>query len=1017
MKPLNLTLQAFGPYAGEQTLDFSVLGDSNLFLIWGPTGAGKTSLMDAICFALFGESSGGLRDADQLRSHLAPDALPTRVSFEFSVSAQRYRIVRAPDQLRPAKRGDKLTKEAHSAELHRLKPDGSDDKVLASRPSDVNAAVERLLGFSAAQFRQVVVLPQGQFQKFLFASDKDREAILEALFKTDFYRRVEDQLREAARALKDAYETSRRTVEAILQPFGVTDRAGLEAALETARGEALESDAACERTQRELASAREALEAGKQVEKGFLERDAAQAALKAVESGRKANETNGRNLERARAALPLVPAREARDESLAQAADARAESKAADDRLTGERAAAQKAARVLKEEEAREPSRREAGRRVDECERLLGLIGGLEAARGEATRTKKEYDAAVLTTASLEKSLGEVTRKVETTREELKDLQLKGKGVEAKVLLEKELRKALADRVRCEELSEKAVKAEREFAFARRRADTAEKDVEKSRLLSESVEKAWREGQAARLAEALKAGHACPVCGAKEHPAPARGAAAVPSDAELEKIRMAHRLAQEGFEIIRKATHAAERALAVSREKYEGQKEALGEYAGKTRASLAKDHEAAQRELTEATDAENGIQSHSTLQKKLAAQLLELEREHKDSKHALSALRDAHKETAAALNTVEGGFPKGLGERSALKLARSEAVKKDEALRVSYENAQSADRAARKAFEAAEHAVETARADFKKTEKAAAEAGAKFLSRLKAAGFADEKDHARAVLSAADIKRIEAEGKAWEASLNKAEDRLKRAKEGVAGRTRPGLGELDKSFKAADAAHAEANDRRGQAKGRIMSCRAAMESVEKAEREGAKAAKEYELVARVADAATGKNERGMSFNRFVLGARLDEVLSQASARLAAMSRGRFRLSRAEEREDGRSAGGLELTVSDEYTGKDRPVRTLSGGESFLAALALALGLSDVVQSLAGGLRLECMVIDEGFGTLDPEALDAAVHALEELQQGGRLVGVISHVPELKERIPVRLEVVPGRAGSTVSFKT
>lgn len=266
------------------------------------------------------------------------------------------------------------------------------------------------------------------------------------------------------------------------------------------------------------------------------------------------------------------------------------------------------------------------------------------------------------------------------------------------------------------------------------------------------------------------------------------------------------------------------------------------------------------------------------------------------------------------------------------------------------------------------------------------------------------------------MKRLEAEAKAWEASLNKAEDRLVRAKQAVTGQSRPPLKEFEKSFAAANAAHAQANDRRGQAKQKIKGCQAALESVEKAEREGAKAAKEYELVNRVAEVATGGNSRGISFNRFVLGARLDEVLSQASARLAVMSRGRFRLSRAEEREDGRRAGGLELTVSDEYTGKDRPVRTLSGGESFLAALGLALGLSDVVQAAAGGLRLECMVIDEGFGTLDPEALDAAVHALEELQQGGRLVGVISHVPELKERIPVRLEVVPSRTGSRAAFK-
>ena len=1016
MRPLRLSMKAFGPFADEQVLDFSVLGAEKLFLIWGPTGAGKTSLMDAMCFALFGESSGGLRDATQLRSHMAADDVATSVVFEFGVGAERYRISRSPAQERPSKKGDKMVSDGHHAELHRINADGSEEKVLASQASKVTAEVERLLGFSAAQFRQVVVLPQGRFQDFLFAADKDREKILEILFKTDFYRRVEEKLKEAAKKLKDAYEGSRKTVTDILKPYGVIDRAGLEAVLESARQEERDADGACGRTQAELASARIALEAGRQVEKGFVERDAAETAFKGVEAARKANEKNAQDLERARAAQPLVPAREARDAAQEEAVDARNALKSAQDALTEARTGAQKAAKTLKEEEGRESTRKEVARKVAECERLLALIGELEQSREETARAKKEYEAAVRAIETLVEARQALSKSVDSTREELKELELKGREVEAKTLLEKQLRKALADQSKCEELAVKLAQAEIELSQAEQRANRAAGELEKIRLLTESTEKAWREGQAARLAAALKDGHSCPVCGSKEHPEPARGGAAVPSDSELDKFREQLRSTQEHYENLRKQLHAAERAHDSSSEALKGQKAALGDFVAQTAASLKRSHEAAERELKDAKEAEGGIKAHEARGKKLAAELAEVEKAHKESEHALGRLRDALKTAEAGLMQREGGFPKGLTDRSSLKQALNEAKIKDEELKSAHERAGKDDREAQKAVAAAEHAGDTARSNVRRAEIKAEEAKAKYQSHLSAAGFGDEMEHSRATRAPAEMKRLDVSVLEWQASHHKAEDRFERAKGAVAGQERAPIEALTKAFKAAETAQEQANDRRGRARQKIKGCQDAAEIVAKAESEGESAEKEYKVVGSVAAAAAGDNERGMSFNRFVLGARLDEVLSQASARLTVMSRGRYRLSRAEKREDGRAAGGLELTVSDEYTGKDRPVKTLSGGESFLAALALALGLSDVVQSSAGGLRLECMVVDEGFGTLDPEALDAAVHALEELQQGGRLVGVISHVPELKERIPVRLEVVPSRTGSTATFK-
>ena len=224
MKPLRLEMRAFGPYANEQKLDFRSLGANTLFLIWGPTGSGKTTIMDAMSFALFGQSSGQLREPAQLRSQHAAAGDATEVVFDFAVGADHYRVRRSPDQERPAKRGGGLTREAHKAELRRLQPDGAEGTLLAARPSEVGEKVQALLGFSADQFRQVVVLPQGQFQNFLHSTDKDREAILEVLFNTEFYRRVEEHLKEKAKKLKAAFEKAHADIEIALKPFNVPNR-------------------------------------------------------------------------------------------------------------------------------------------------------------------------------------------------------------------------------------------------------------------------------------------------------------------------------------------------------------------------------------------------------------------------------------------------------------------------------------------------------------------------------------------------------------------------------------------------------------------------------------------------------------------------------------------------------------------------------------------------------------------------------------------------------------------------
>lgn len=297
----------------------------------------------------------------------------------------------------------------------------------------------------------------------------------------------------------------------------------------------------------------------------------------------------------------------------------------------------------------------------------------------------------------------------------------------------------------------------------------------------------------------------------------------------------------------------------------------------------------------------------------------------------------------------------------------------------------------------------------------AAEAQQTFTRRLHEAGFANAADFQVACLDSPTLAQLEDEIQRYAGDLQAARTRLQRAQEVAQSFTMPDLEGMEHHLHEVQTALERCSRERGVLAEQLDRATGWLVALQQTTREMAQQEARYAVVGRIAEVAEGQNAYRMTFQRFVLAALLDEVLIAASQRLRLMSRGRFDLQRAREHIDRRTAGGLDLMVYDAYTGTTRPVNTLSGGESFLASLSLALGLSDVVQAYAGGVTLQTLFVDEGFGSLDPEALDLAFRALVDLQGDGRLVGIISHVPELKERIEARLEVIPGRGGSMVRF--
>jgi len=1015
MRPLNLELRAFGPYAKEQKLDFSVLGANTLFLIWGPTGAGKTAIIDAMSFALFGQSSGQLREPAQMRSQHAAPGDATEVVFDFAVGPDHYRVRRSPEQERPAKRGGGVTQEAHKAELHQLKPDGSEGDLLAARPSEVSDRIQSLLGFSADQFRQVVVLPQGQFQNFLHATDRDREAILEVLFNTAFYRRVEEHLKDTTKSLKTEYEKLRSGIDATLKPFGATDHADLVASLQRVQEEERIAAEACAQAEAAWEKARQAFEAGRALNKGYQDLAQAELEWRGVESTRKEQEKRIEQRDRARAGLPIIPILNRRNLAREEAKEAWRSQTQAQINLENARVRVQKADKRLKEEESREGDRRQAANKIAELERLIERIGPLEEARQHVLKAEKDFSAAVANTERLESELKKVTDIQEKLRSEQDGLKLCARDIEAKKLIIEKLTAALTARMKEEDLAKELKDTESKLKAAKRKESEFTAEHERLEHEFENTERAWRTGQAARLASDLKPGDPCPVCGSKEHPNPAMGVRDVPTDVILDAFRGKLKLSQKKLQEVREDCINAAKLQERLNERSIQIKESQGEHAEETTAVLKRRVEEIQGQHKQASEAAKRLPGLEIKKGELNKTLLDTEKKLKDSQRSLGALRDIFKEAQATYRERAAEFPKGSDNLNSLRDSLLTAQAKENALKTALEGCQKEDREAQKAEEGSRQSHEGALATAKRARGAADEAERHLTEALIRAGFENEGAFTRTRMDSEDIKHLEGDTAAWEANLHRIEDRVNRAKKVVKGSVKPHLDALKRVFDSATDAHKKALDHCGGLREALSAHERAIKIVNDLEQKALKVDKEYRVVARVAQVASGENARGVSLNRFVLAARLDEVLTQANLRLTTMSRGRFKLTRPAEREDKRRAGGLELSVFDEHTGQARPVKTLSGGESFLAALCLALGLSDVVQSATGGVRLESIVVDEGFGSLDPEALDAAVRVLEELQQGGRLVGVISHVPELKERIPVRLEVTAGRAGSTARF--
>ncbi len=1016
MKPLRLTLEAFGSYEKKTVVDFTELSGRSFFLIHGRTGSGKTTLLDAICFAFYGEASMAGRTGTMMRTDEAPREAQTSVDFLFALGARTYHICRTPSYERMKKDGSGMTPVQASAMLWQVAED--EERVLAQRPSAVTQKMTELLGFGPAEFRQVVLLPQGAFRDLLTAKVDEREALLAMLFKTERYRRLEELLKARAKAM----ETRRREIAA--QEAALLAGSG-EETLEAHIAVSAEKRKSLAALEKEAKARRETHEAAQKAEqKGIREAE----LLMRWEKARTAladHEKKRGDVERFRVQLGEAERAAQLEDAANSAAHDREKRKAREiereaaeksrRKAAAEKQCAEEAAAREKEREPELAAQKEKVRKLTEygvlaqelsqaAERLKICEDAARQAAAKAAKAKtarEETAAALLALSAREKELAEQAAKAEGLSLAL-----------AQKEKERELRQNLAV------LEKRAAQAEKTAESAREKAAQAMQETEAKRKSQRALELVYMEGQAALLARDLKEGAACPVCGSTLHPQPAFSEAVVPEKSEVERVRTAAEKAEQVRAAAEKAQAAAEADLAAVCGELAAAKKSLPQMREDAE-SLAAAIASLQAEVQAAGAAGQAKKEAARERETLAVKLTQAEAAEKEAAKSEEVAKSEAAQAAGVLREKCASLPEAYREPKALAKMLASA-ERDIALR------ERARAAAQDALTQAEKSLAAACAAAKAAEQAQAlaeeeekKSAALLAERLAGAGFADEAAF-RAVLTgafatAAGRKKVAERIRAYEDAQTAFSEAEKKAAAEAAGLFAPDLAKLKVAREEAALAWSKSTREAAALAQEIKERKGRETTLQKLAAEAASMDRAYRTTGRLSEIAAGQNAHRMHFQTYVLRSILADVIDAANQRLLRMTHGQYRLERKEGVADKRQSAGLDLEVFDENTGCARPMATLSGGESFLAALALALGLADVVTSYAGGIRLDTIFIDEGFGTLDAETLDLAIKTLMDLQKGGRLVGIISHVEELKSRIDVRLEVEKGEDGSRAWF--
>ena len=1018
MKPLRLTLQAFGPFSGCEIIDFTLLGQNPLFLINGPTGAGKSSILDAICFALYAQTTGAERDGTQMRCDHANASVLTEVTLDFALGDAHYRIRRVPQQERAKISGEGTTRQTPEAQLWLL--DGSDaGQLLVSKSvTEATAHIKTLIGLDVEQFRQVMVLPQGKFRELLMADSREREKIFGQLFQTNIYRRIEDKLKEKASGIKREVEAHNNKIKGILDPTDASSEADISQELEDLQPQIASATNRKNAADKNLKAAIARKDKALDVQKRFSDLAVQRTALSTLNEQQPLINKQTTRLQQAQQAQRIQhhfdnqTAQQAQlkqlEQQLEQSRQQLAQAKAAQQQASQDNSNAKLALQGLDE---LKQQHNDLQRFQQQLTNLLNAQASKQTAEQKSQVSSQALQDKTQHYKNLQAEQSSTQAKVTALAvalEALPSLQTKLENLKHKQPM----------RVQLESLRQTAGQLATQLRQAEAEQNQQQAQYQQARDNANRLELQWHTGQAALLAQELQQGQPCPVCGSAEHPKPA-----TPQEGgqliSKEQVDQARTAQQQAYDLL---TAGNDKLQKVNNQKELNLKEgqqfsaALGEHAHISVSDMAAELEQAHRQVQSLLQQQHERQT-------LNARMGEIEQELTLTQTAITQLEataktDHHQVTkvAAEVEQLETQIPEGYRQADALTLQLTKLAEQIQTITTQADAAEQRLNACQSALDRADSTLAAQTQQLQDNKNTLEVASNTWQQALAASDFADLQAFKNALLNDAEQQSLLNEIEAFKNQLSNTNAVIAQMQQDLAEQQRPdmpalemALAEATEQFKQADSALQVLTERFNLLKN-------VQDRLNKAREQSALLEQQYAIIGTLSDVANGQTGDKISLNRFVLSVLLDDVLIQASHRLHIMSKGRYRLVRKEDRAKGNKASGLELEVEDGNTGKTRAVATLSGGESFMAALSLALGLSDVVQSYAGGIKLDALFIDEGFGSLDAESLDAAIRVLIDLQQSGRMIGIISHVSELKEQMALRLDVISSQSGSTVAMR-
>lgn len=1042
MKIKRLKFNAFGPYATEVDLDFEKnLNNKNMFVITGNTGAGKTTIFDTINFALYGEASGSDRDGKAFRSDFADKASDTEVELWFSLRGKEYYIKRNPNYFRAKLRGDGFTEQKAGAEIK------FDDKNI-SGAKEVTRLVEDILGITSEQFKQLVMIPQGEFKKLLNADSDKKEEIFRKIFGTKVFSDIQQNIKTEANNLKKAIENIQRDRENRIRAFlfreddidlkslvsnkdlninlileGFYDSIAKDEKDENIIKENLQKvNDEINKLSKELALANDInkkLENLEIYKKEFNDLTLLKEEYKLKED----------KLDNGKKAATVLSYEDKYKEKKNYLSKNEKELNESNERLNNYKVSLEKAEKLFNIEVQKEPLKNELIKKLDEIDNLKVKASNYE-------ENKEKLDNHIFKAKKIKEEIKKATKNSEDNSKLIKSLNEElsniNKFKEKKNLLKIEelnLKSKLDKLYKLKEAIEKSISEEQRHSKGAIYYENADKDYLNKKENYENLENAFRRNQAGILAKSLKNGNPCPVCGSTNHPLLAKLETESVTEALVKEAKSITDLAYEKREKYYRELTKIVTEINSLKEKYinplykeiflEDIEDETDNILDKVKEVINED----KTKLNKIIDDLDKIEKELSKENKINFMKDEKERDNEALKLALEKLntelleKEGEVKTQEAnLNNILKDFKGELRTVSALDKEKLELNKSLNDLIEGYKKSEKYYKDSKSNYDKENGNKISLEALVKSNKEDLDKALEEFKEKVLYLGFEDYKDYSEKRITEEEILALEKDINNFNIKLSNAKRVYNIALEDTKDLKIQDVNFINESLSVKndhkekiEKVEKEIYYRINQNRKIIGECLKYNKLIEDDE-------EKYKVVGKLARVINGDNPRKISFERYVLAAYFEDIISSANLRFSQMTNNRFELLRKEDTGDKRKGQGLDLEVFDNYTGKARDVKTLSGGESFKASLSMALGLADVVQRYSGGIQLDTMFIDEGFGTLDPESLDNAVECLVNLQSDGRVVGIISHVQELKDRIEVKLEVSSTNKGSKATFK-